>query len=53
MHRLSAQEFLAELLKTMADLPPGLAQRFEEVLKKDEDDRPQAIRKLFEDAAGE
>jgi metal-responsive CopG/Arc/MetJ family transcriptional regulator len=53
MHRPSAPEFLAELLKTMADLPPDLAQRFEEVLKKDEEDRSHAIRKLFEDAAGE
>ena len=53
MHRPSAQAFLLDLLKTIPDLPPDFAQRLEEVLKKDEDDRSQAIRKLFEDAAGE
>jgi hypothetical protein len=53
MHRPSAQEFLLKLLETMEDLPQDFALRFEEVLKKDEADRSQAIRKLFEDAAGE
>ena len=53
MHRPSAQEFLLKLLETMDDLPRDLPRRFEEVLKKDEADRVQVIRKLFEDAAGE
>ena len=53
MHRPSAQEFLLQLLESMGDLPPDFAQRLEEVLKKDDADRPQALRKLFEDAAGE
>lgn len=53
MHRPSAQDFLLDLLKTITDLPPDFAERFEQVLKKDEADRSQAIRKLFEDAAGE
>jgi hypothetical protein len=53
MHRPSAQEFLLKLLETMEDLPPDFTRRFEEVLKKDEADRSQAIRQLFEDAAGE
>jgi hypothetical protein len=53
MHRPSAQEFLLQLLETMGDLPPDFAQRLEEILKKDEADRSQAILKLFEDAAGE
>ena len=53
MHRPSAQEFLLDLLKTITDLPPGFVERFEEVLKKDEADRSQALRQLFEDAAGE
>ena len=44
MHRPSAQEFLLKLLETMEDLPPDFARRFEEVLKKDEADRSQAIR---------
>jgi hypothetical protein len=39
MHRPSAQEFLRELLKTIADLPPDFAERFKEVLDKDEADR--------------
>jgi hypothetical protein len=53
MHRPSAQEFLLELLKTIEDLPADFAERFEQVLKNNEADRSQAIRKLFEDAAGE
>ena len=53
MHRPSAQEFLLQLLETMGDLPPDFAQRLQDILKKDEGDRSQALRKLFEDAAGE
>ena len=53
MHRPNAQEFLLKLLETMEDLPPDFARRFEEVLKKENGDRSQAIRKLFEEAAGE
>jgi hypothetical protein len=53
MHRPSAQEFLQALLETLDDLPPDFARRFEEILKKDDVDRSQAIRQLFEDFAGE
>jgi hypothetical protein len=54
MHRPSAEEFLLTLLKTLDELPPDLAERFAEVLKKDDDgDRSSAIRKLFEDVGGE
>jgi hypothetical protein len=53
MHRPTAQEFLQTLLETLEDLPPDFAQRFEEVLKKEEAERSQAIRQLFEDFAGE
>jgi metal-responsive CopG/Arc/MetJ family transcriptional regulator len=53
MHRPSAQEFLRALLETLDDLPPDFARRFEEILKKDDVDRSQAIRQLFEDFAGE
>ncbi len=53
MHRQSAQEFLLTLLDTLDDLPPDIPRRFAEVLKSDDADRSQAIRELFEDAAGE
>ena len=53
MHRPSAEEFLQALLETLDDLPPDFARRFEEILKKDEADRSQAIRQLFEDFAGD
>ncbi|PYR88395.1 MAG: hypothetical protein DMF84_28330 [Acidobacteria bacterium] len=53
MSRASAQEFLHALFESLDDLPPEFAQRFEEVLKKDDVDRSQAIRQLFEDFACE
>ena len=53
MHRPSAEEFLLTLLETLDELPPDLAQRFAEVLKKDELDRASAIRQFFEDVAGD
>jgi hypothetical protein len=52
MHRPTAEEFLQALLETLDDLPPEFIQRLEGVLKKDTTDRAQAIRELFEDAAG-
>jgi hypothetical protein len=53
MHRPSAQEFLLKLLETLENLPPDFTQRFAEILKKEDGDRAQAIRRLFEDVAGE
>jgi hypothetical protein len=53
MHRQSAQDFLLTLLETLDDLPPDFASRLAEVLKTDEVDRSQAIRRLFEDVTGE
>jgi metal-responsive CopG/Arc/MetJ family transcriptional regulator len=53
MHRPSAQEFLHSLLETLDDLPSDFDRRFEEVLKKEEEDRSQVIRQLFEEFAGE
>jgi hypothetical protein len=53
MHRPSAEEFLLTLLETVDDLPPDLAQRFAELLKKEHADRAAAIRQLFEDVAGD
>jgi hypothetical protein len=53
MYRPSAEEFLLTLLETLDDLPPDLARRFAELLKKADIDRPAAIRQLFEDVAGE
>ena len=53
MHRPSAQEFLLKLLETLENLPPDFTQRFAEILKKEDGDRFQAIRRLFEDCAGD
>jgi hypothetical protein len=53
MHRPSAHEFLQALLQSLDDLPPDFIQRFEEVLKTADGDRSQAIRRLFEECAGE
>ena len=53
MYPPSAQEFLQMLLEALDDLPADFARRFEEILKKEDVDRSQAIRQLFEDVAGE
>ncbi|HEV8316191.1 MAG TPA: hypothetical protein VGQ10_02205 [Vicinamibacterales bacterium] len=53
MHRPSAEEFVQALLERLDDLPPDFARRFEEVVKKEDADRSQAIRQLFEEFAGE
>ena len=53
MHRPSAEEFLLTLLETLDELPPDLARRLTDLLKKDDVDRPSAIRQLFEDVAGD
>jgi hypothetical protein len=53
VQRPSAEEFLLTLLETLDELPPDLARRFAEMLKKDDLDRSAAIRQLFEDVAGE
>jgi hypothetical protein len=53
MHRPSAEEFLLKLLGTLDELPPDLARRLAEVLKKDDVDRTSAVRQVFEDVAGE
>jgi hypothetical protein len=53
MHRQSADEFLLTILDALDDLPPDFAVRFVDVLKRDEEDRSQAIRQLFEEAAGD
>ncbi len=53
MHRPSAEEFLLTLLETLDDLPPDLARRLADLMKKEHVDRPSAIRQLFEDAAGD
>jgi metal-responsive CopG/Arc/MetJ family transcriptional regulator len=51
MHHPSADEFLQTVLETLDELPPDLARRLEEVLKKEHVDRSLAIRQLFEDLA--
>jgi len=53
MDRPSAEEFIRALLETLDDLPPDFIHRLDGVLKKDTLDRAQAIRELFEDAAGD
>lgn len=53
MSRPSAEEFLLTLLETLKDLPPDFARRLAEILTQNHVDRSQAIRRLFEDFAGE
>ena len=53
MHRPNAQEFVQSLLETLDDLPPDFVRRFEEVLTREDADRSQALRQLFEELAGE
>jgi hypothetical protein len=53
MHRPSAQEFLGALLETLDDLPSEFVGRFKEILEKDDADRAQAIRQLFEEFEGD
>jgi hypothetical protein len=53
VHRPSAEEFLLTLLGGLDELPPDLARRFAELLKKEHVDRAAAIRQLFEDVAGD
>lgn len=53
MHRPSAEEFLVKVLEALEDLPPELTQRLAEILKNTSVDRAQAIRRLFEDIAGD
>lgn len=49
----SADEFFQTLLETLDDLPPELARRLEEVVKRPQADRSLAIRELFEECAEE
>jgi hypothetical protein len=53
MHRPSAQEFLSTLLEALKDLPPDFARRLAEALKEKDEDRARAIRRVFEDVAGD
>jgi hypothetical protein len=53
MPRPSAQEFFQSLLEGLEDLPSDFARRFADVLKRDGEDRSQAIRQLFEEIAGD
>lgn len=53
MHRPNAQEFVQSLLETLDDLPADFVRRFEEILTREEGDRSQALRELFEELAGE
>jgi hypothetical protein len=53
MQRPSAQEFLLKVLETLEDLPPDFTRRLAEVLKQPETDRALALRRFFEDFAGD
>jgi metal-responsive CopG/Arc/MetJ family transcriptional regulator len=53
MHRPNTQEFVQSVLETLDDLPPDFVQRFEEILTREDADRSQAIRQLFEELTGE
>ena len=49
VQRPSAQEFVRALLETVEDLPDDFVRRFEEVVAKEDVERSQAIRQLFEE----
>jgi hypothetical protein len=53
MQRPSAQEFLLKVLEALEDLPPDFTRRLAEVLKNPDVDRSLALRRLFEDFAGD
>ena len=53
MHRPSAEEFVRAVLEALKDIPPDFARQLAEVLAKKDADRSQAIRRLFEDCAGD
>ena len=53
MHRPGAEEFLLAILQTLEELPPDLARRLADVLKRPDGERAQAIRQLFEELAGD
>ena len=53
MQRPSAQEFVRALLETVEDLPEDFVRRFEEIVTREDVERSQAIRQLFEDFASE
>lgn len=53
MHRPSAEEFLLTLLETLDELPPDLARRLADLLKREHVDRASAVRQLFEEVAGD
>ena len=53
MHRPSEEEFLLTLLNAVKDLPPDFAQRLAEILKQQHVDRAEALRRLFEEFAGD
>jgi len=53
MQRPNAEEFLVAVLETLDDLPPDLAARLVDVIKQQAPDRAQAIRRAFEEYAGD
>jgi hypothetical protein len=53
MQRPNAQEFLVAVLETLDDLPPDLAARLVAVVEEQAPDRAQAIRRVFEECAGD
>jgi hypothetical protein len=53
MPRPNAEEFLVTVLETLEDLPPDLAARLADVIKEQAPDRAQAIRRVFEECAGD
>jgi hypothetical protein len=53
MSHIGVEQFLRTLLEALDDVPPELAARLEELLNSPHVDRPQAIRQLFEELAGD
>jgi hypothetical protein len=53
MPRPSAEEFLQTVLEALDELPHDFARRLNEILKRQDVDRSQAIRQLLEEAASD
>jgi hypothetical protein len=53
MQRPTEREFLEAVLKGIDDLPEGFADRLLDLVAEVREDRPEAIRRLIEESAGE
>ena len=53
MNRPNEQEFMAEVLRELPDVPEGLTKKLAELVENKDQDRAQLIKALFEEASRE